>query len=114
MGIAHELVRGEYLASTLIGLDFFDASIYWVAGWVIGTRNMLRALCIAMLEPSSKLKQLERSRDYTARLAPMEELKTMPYGAVWDHYYLAQDVPLGNAWLTEVRHYERAVLDKRS
>jgi len=114
MGIAQELVRGDYLARTHIGLDFFDASINRIAAWVIGTRNMLRALCIAMLEPGAQLTRLERSGDYTSRLALMEELKTLPFGAVWDYYCLKQDVPVSDAWLAEVKQYEKTVLSKRS
>jgi len=113
MGIAEELVRGDYLERTHIGLDFFDASINRVAAWVIGTRNMLRALCIAMLDPVTTLKRLERAGDYTGRLALMEEAKTLPFGAVWDYHCLKQGVPVGEAWLDEVRAYERHVLSKR-
>jgi len=111
--IAQELVRGGYLARTHIGLDFFDASINRLAAWVIGTRNMLRALCIAMLEPYEEYKKLEREGDYTSRLALMEEAKTLPFGAVWDHYCLTQGVPVSEAWLSEVRVYESEVLNKR-
>jgi L-rhamnose isomerase len=74
---------------------------------------MLRALCIAMLEPYEEYKKLEREGDYTSRLALMEEAKTLPFGAVWDHYCLTQGVPVGEAWLSEVRVYESEVLNKR-
>jgi L-rhamnose isomerase len=113
LAIAQELVRGDYLGRTHIGLDFFDASINRIAAWVIGARNMLRALCIAMLEPHSRYKQLEREGDYTSRLALMEEAKTMPFGAVWDYYCLRQGVPIGEAWLAEVKTYEKNELSKR-
>jgi L-rhamnose isomerase len=111
--IAQELVRGDYLSRAHIGLDFFDASINRIAAWVIGARNMLRALCIAMLEPHARYKQLEREGDYTSRLTMMEEAKTLPYGAVWDYYCLKQNVPVGEAWLAEVKSYEENVLSKR-
>ncbi|HEY2826665.1 MAG TPA: L-rhamnose isomerase, partial [Pirellulales bacterium] len=75
LAIAQELVRGEYLSRSHIGLDFFDASINRIAAWVVGARNMLRALCIAMLEPHQRYKALERTGDYTARLVLMEEAK---------------------------------------
>ncbi len=114
MGIAHELVRGDYLGRTHIGLDFFDASINRVAAWVIGARNMLRALCIALLEPTATLRQLERAGDYTSRLALMEEAKSLPFGAVWDYHCWQQGVPVGEAWLAEVMQYEKAVLSQRS
>ena len=111
--IAQELVRGDYLRRTHIGLDFFDASINRIAAWVIGTRNMLRALCLAMLEPHAQYKKLERAGDYTSRLALMEEAKSLPFGAVWDFHCLKQDVPVGEAWLADVKAYERDVLSKR-
>ena len=83
--IAQELVRGDYLGRTHIGLDYFDASINRIAAWVIGTRNMQRALLMALLEPSAHLAELERAGDYTSRLALQEALKTLPAGAVWDY-----------------------------
>lgn len=111
--IAEELVRGNFLARTHIGLDFFDASINRIAAWVIGTRAMLKALLIALLEPSAKLRELEAAGDYTGRLALMEEIKTLPFGAVWDQYCQRQNVPVGAEWLEKVRAYERNVLSKR-
>jgi L-rhamnose isomerase len=114
LAIAQELVRGDYLARTHIGLDFFDASINRVAAWVIGTRAMLKSLLIALLEPSEKLRNFENAGDYTARLALSEEAKTLPFGAVWDYYCRRQNVPVGASWLDEVKAYERDVLSKRS
>jgi L-rhamnose isomerase len=114
LAIAQELVRGDYLDRTHIGLDFFDASINRVAAWVIGARNMIRALLFAMLEPHAQYKKLELAGDYTARLALMEEAKTLPFGAVWDYYCLKTDVPVGEAWLAEVRRYEKDVLSQRA
>jgi L-rhamnose isomerase len=111
--IAQELVRGDYLSRTHIGLDYFDASINRVAAWVIGTRAMIKALLLALVEPTAKLRDLERAGDFTGRLALLEEAKTLPAGAVWDHYCLERDVPVGLAWLDSVRKYERDILSKR-
>ncbi len=111
--IAHELVRGGFLDRTHIGLDFFDASINRVAAWVIGARNMIKALLVSLLEPTEKLRDLEAEGDFTGRLALMEDLKVMPFGAVWDCCCLRNDVPVGGSWLEEVRTYERQVLSKR-
>jgi L-rhamnose isomerase len=111
--IAQELVRGGYLDRTHIGLDFFDASINRIAAWTIGARNMLRALCLALLEPHAQYKKLELAGDYTSRLALMEEAKSLPFGAVWDFYCLKKSVPVGDAWLAEVKAYEKDVLSKR-
>ncbi len=112
--IAQELVRGDYLDRTHIGLDFFDASINRIAAWVIGTRNMIKALLMAMVEPVGRLRQAEAAADGTARLAWMEEAKTLPFGAVWDEYCRRQDVPEGPAWLDTVRQYEKDALSRRS
>jgi L-rhamnose isomerase len=111
--IAEEVVRGDFLGRVHIGLDFFDASINRVAAWVIGTRCMLKALLIALLEPIATLREMEAAGDYTGRLAMLEELKTLPFGAVWDYHCLRQSVPVGPTWLDEVRDYERDVLARR-
>ena len=111
--ICEEIVRGDYLERVHIGLDFFDASINRVAAWVIGTRCMLKALLIALLEPTDKLRAFERNGDFTSRLAMLEELKTLPFGAVWDYYCTKMEVPPAQVWLDEVKAYEKNVLSKR-
>ena len=111
--IAQELVRGQYLDRVHIGLDYFDASINRVAAWVIGTRNTLRALLMALLEPIDLMREMELSGDYTGRLALMEELKGMPFGAVWDYYCLRQGVPIGFGFMDSIRDYEKRVLAER-
>lgn len=111
--IAQELVRGEYLDRTHLGLDFFDASINRVAAWVIGTRCLLKGLLLALLEPIEELRQMEAEGDFTGRLALLEELKTLPFGAVWDYHCLRSGVPVGRSWLEEVRRYEKSVQDTR-
>ncbi|WP_420644982.1 L-rhamnose isomerase [Candidatus Leptofilum sp.] len=111
--IMQELVRGDYLNRVHIGLDFFDASINRVAAWVIGTRNALRALLMALLEPGEKMRQLELAGDFTARLALLEELKGLPFGAVWDQFCLQQSVPVGIAYLDEIHAYEKQVMAHR-
>jgi len=112
--IAQQLVRGDFLERTHVALDFFDASINRVAAWVIGTRNTLKALLAALLEPTDTLAVLEAEGDFTARLAMLEDLKTMPLGAVWDYHCLRSDVPADAAWMPEVRRYEKDVLSQRS
>ncbi|MDD3839472.1 MAG: L-rhamnose isomerase [Clostridia bacterium] len=111
--IAQELVRGDFLNRTHIGLDFFDASINRVSAWIIGTRNMIKALLIAMLEPTERLKQYEIEGDFTSRLALLEEFKSYPWAAVWDYYCYSEGVPVGKEWLDEVKRYEADVLLKR-
>jgi L-rhamnose isomerase len=95
-------------------LDFFDASINRIAAWVIGTRNMLKALLMALLEPVEQWQQLELAGDYTRRLALVEEHKSMPFSAVWDYHCLTSGVPVGGEWLDAVRQYETDVLQTRS
>lgn len=111
--LAEEIVRGAFLARIHIGLDYFDASINRVAAWVIGARAMLQALLIALLEPAAVLRRMELQEDFTARLALMEELKSLPFGAVWDYYCCGQDVPLTHAWMREIKTYENGVQSKR-
>jgi L-rhamnose isomerase len=112
--IAQELVWNGYLDRTHIGLDYFDASINRVAAWTIGTRNMIKALLMALLAPVDRLRQAERDGDFTTRLAVLEDAKMMPIGAVWDCYCEKMGVPVGDAWLAEVKRYEQAVLSKRA
>ena len=114
LAIAHEIVTNGYLDRIHIGLDFFDASINRVAAWTIGTRNMLRALLIALLEPTDRLRALEADGDFTSRLLLQEELKTLPFGAVWDYYCETKNVPVGENWLANVKRYEKSVLSRRS
>jgi L-rhamnose isomerase len=111
--ISEELVRGGFLGRVHIGLDYFDASINRIAAWVVGMRSMIKSLLLALLEPRAALQKHERAGDLTSRLALIEELKTLPAGAVWDHYCLQQDVPVGMAWMDEVKTYEKNVQSKR-
>lgn len=111
--IAQEIVWGGNTRRVRIGLDYFDASINRVAAWVIGSRNMVKALLLAALAPIDQLRQSEMSGDFTSRLALMEEAKTLPFSAVWNYYCEKQGVPIGEAWLAEVKDYERNVLAKR-
>ncbi|MGZ5568444.1 MAG: L-rhamnose isomerase, partial [Limisphaerales bacterium] len=83
LAIAQELVRGNYLDRVHIGLDYFDASINRIAAWIIGTRCMIKALLIALIEPTAKLRALETAGDYTSRLAMLEQCKILPFGAVY-------------------------------
>lgn len=105
--IAQEIVRHQLFDKVHIGLDFFDASINRIAAWVIGTRNVRKALLRALLEPVELLRQREAAGDYTARLALLEEQKSLPWQAIWEGYCLRHDVPVGAGWLEDVRRYEQ-------
>jgi L-rhamnose isomerase len=111
--IAQEIVWGDYVKRVHIGLDYFDASINRVAAWTIGTRNMLKALLLAMLTPIAAIRAAERAGDNTSRLALLEEAKSLPAGAVWDYHCAQQGVPVGQDWLAEVKAHEKNVLSKR-
>ena len=111
--IAQEIVWGGNIGRVRIGLDYFDASINRVAAWVIGSRNMAKALLLALVAPIEKIKQLEAQGDFTSRLALMEDAKMLPAGAVWDYYCAKMGVPVGEGWLSEVKQYEKEVLSKR-
>ncbi|RPD97875.1 L-rhamnose isomerase [Candidatus Pantoea deserta] len=111
--IASEIVRHQLFDKVHIGLDFFDASINRIAAWVIGTRNTKKALLRALLEPTDRLRQAEAAGDYTARLALLEEQKSLPWQAVWEAWCLRHDVPADASWLSDVRHYEQQILNQR-
>jgi len=113
LSIAREIVANGFTRRVHIGLDYFDASINRVAAWTIGTRNMIRALLIGLLEPTEKLRAAEAANDFTTRLALQEEIKSLPYGAVWDYYCESKNVPVGENWLTEMKRYEKDVLAER-
>jgi len=111
--IMEELVRGGFLPRTHIGLDFFDASINRVAAWVLGSRSTLKALLAALLEPAVLLRDAEEAKDFTSRLALLEESKTLPMGAVWEEFCQRNETPGDRAWMPAVKNYEREVLALR-
>lgn len=111
--ITTEIKRGGYEKKVHIGLDFFDGSINRIACWAIGTRNMQKALLWAALEPVEMLQKFEAEGDYTSRLAYLEEIKTLPFGLVWDAYCDMQEVPVGDKWISEMKRYETEVLSER-
>jgi L-rhamnose isomerase len=108
-----EIVRGGFLDRTRIGLDFFDASINRIAAWVIGSRNTLKALLLALLEPLARLRELEAAGDLAGRLALLEDSRSLPWGAVWEEHCRRQNVPGDGRWMESVRAYERDVLSGR-
>jgi L-rhamnose isomerase len=113
VAIAQEIVRADALARVNIGLDFFDASINRIAAWIIGARNMRKALLLALLEPVAKYAEAEKNFDGAGRMALFEEQKSMPWSAVWEYYCATQGVAEGIGWLDQVRNYENDTLSKR-
>ncbi len=111
--IASEIVRHGFEKRVHIGLDYFDASINRLAAWSIGARNMYKALLFALLEPAKLLADAENSGDFSSRLMLLEELKSLPFGAVWKEYCDRSNVPCGMAVMDQIKDYEKAVLSKR-
>ncbi len=110
--IAQEILRYNYDKKVHIGLDYFDASINRIGAWTIGARSMQKALLAAALEPVEALREAEESNDNTARLALLEDFKTLPLGAMWEAYCEYCKVP-GSGWFDQIREYEKTVLSKR-
>lgn len=113
VAIAQEIVRHQGLERIHIGLDYFDASINRIAAWTIGSRAILKALLYALLEPIGQLRDFETSGDFTQRLAMLENLKRMPWQAVWDYYCLVMGVPVGMDFIPIIKDYERTQLSLR-
>lgn len=111
--IAQSLVRNNLIERTHIALDYFDATINRVAAWVLGTRNTLKAILKAYLEPTELLKKLENEGDFTSRLVLVEELKTYPLGVIFDHYLEVNGCSTSDEWLKKIKQYEKEVLLKR-
>jgi len=109
-----ELARGGALGRALVALDYFDASINRIAAYVLGSRATRKAILYGLLDPSERLRQLEAAGRGAQKLALMEEMKTMPFGTVWDKLCLDAAAPVGCAWIREVETYEREVLSKRT
>ena len=112
--LATELVRCDALGRVFIGLDFFDASINRIAAWVIGMRNMQKALLYGLLTPNKELKEAQDKADFTAVLAGLEENKTLPFGDVWAEFCKRNGVPVDGKWYADVKKYESDVLFKRA
>ena len=111
--IAKEIVANDALDRVFIATDYFDASINRVAAWVIGLRNVQKAMLNALLTPHATLKALQDSANTTKLLAIQEELKTYPFADVWNEYCARCGVPVGECWFEEIEKYEADVLSKR-
>ena len=112
--IAKEIVRcGGLEGSVFMALDYFDASINRIGAWVTGYRNTQKALLNALLTPNAELKKLQDSQNFSKLLVSQEELKTMPFGEVWNEFCQRAGAPEDGAWFAEVEKYEKDVLSKR-
>ena len=108
-----EIVRAEALHRAHIGLDYFDASINRIGAYLIGTRSTQKCLLQALLEPLDLLRQYEDKGQGFEKLALMEEMKSLPFGAVYDYFNLKNDVPVGEEFIVRIQQYEKEVTSKR-
>lgn len=111
--IAKEIVRNDALDRVLLALDFFDASINRISAWTVGMRNMQKALLYALLSPNKKMKEMQEQNRFTELMMLQEEIKTYPFGAVWDYFCESNGVPVREKWFEEVQKYEKEVLSLR-
>ncbi len=111
--IAKEIIRNNAEERVLIGLDYFDASINRISAWVTGQRAMEKALLYALLMPYDEMKKLQDTGDFSRLMVLGEELKTLPFGDIWDEYCRRSGVPCGMEWFDLIRGYEDRVLKKR-
>jgi len=110
--IAKEIIRNDAIHRVYLALDFFDASINRIAAWVVGMRNMQKALLYALLMPHETMKSLQDRQDFTSLMILQEELKTMPFGEVWNQFLTQHNVPQLD-WQKQIQTYEDEVLSKR-
>ena len=108
-----EIVRAEALHRAHIGLDYFDASINRIGAYLIGTRATQKCLLQALLEPLDLLRQYEDKGQGFEKLALLEEMKSLPFGAVYDYFNLKNDVPVGEEFIGRIQQYEKEVTMKR-
>lgn len=111
--IAKEIVRNKATERVLLALDFFDASINRISAWVVGMRNMQKALLYALLSPNETLAELQKTGQFTKLMMLQEELKLYPVGDVWNYFCESNGVPGKEDWFLEIEKYEREVLAKR-
>ena len=96
-----------------IALDYFDASINRIAAWTVGYRNVQKALLFALLQPQDTLKTMQDENCFTSLMVLQEEMKTMPFGEIWNEYCRVCGKPLDGEWLPQVQEYEQKVLVNR-
>ena len=112
--IAREIVRCRGLEGRVhIALDYFDASINRISAWVTGYRNLQKALLFALLQPADALKKLQDEGKFTELMVVQEELKTLPFGEVFDEYCRRAGKPADGEWFGEIERYEKEVLEAR-
>ena len=113
--IAREIVRCGGLDGRVdIALDYFDASINRISAWVTGYRNLQKALLFALLQPNAELKALQDAGNFTKLMVAQEEMKTLPFGEIWDEYCRQCGKPVDGEWFGEIENYEKKILEERA
>ena len=110
--ICKEIVRNDATEKVMIALDYFDASINRISAWVVGERNVQKALLFALLQPYEQLKKMQDEANFSEQMMLQEEMKTLPYGDVWEEY-LSRNRFAGSDWFEAVRDYENKILKER-
>ena len=110
--ICKEIVRNDATEKVMIALDYFDASINRISAWVVGERNVQKALLFALLQPYAQLKKMQDEANFSEQMMLQEEMKTLPYGDVWEEY-LSRNRFAGSDWFEAVRDYENKILKER-
>lgn len=113
LALSQEIVRTEQMEKIHIGLDYFDASINRIGAYVVGIRSTQKALMQALLEPTEKLRDFEKEDKRFQRMAYLEELKSLPWNAVYNYYCQTQGIPVGDNYIKEIESYESEVTSKR-
>ncbi|MBQ4156083.1 MAG: L-rhamnose isomerase [Clostridia bacterium] len=109
--ICKEIVSHDALNRVFIATDYFDASINRLSAWITGVRSVQKALLYALLTPTECMKKLQDESNFTEVMYLQEELKTMPFGAVWSEFLSRENVE--ENYLEEVKKYEKEVLVNR-
>lgn len=112
--MAKEIVRCDAFDRVYMALDYFDASINRIAAWTVGLRSWQKALLMAMLTPNAQLKELQDKGNYTELMVRSEEVKTLPFGDIWNYYCECCGAPVDGEWFAKVQEYEKNVLSKRA
>ena len=110
--ICKEIVRNDATEKVMIALDYFDASINRISAWVVGERNVQKALLFALLQPYEQLKKMQDEANFSEQMMLQEEMKTLPYGDVWEEY-LSRNRFAGSDWFEAVRDYANKILKER-
>ena len=113
LALSQEIVRSGHIDRIHVGLDFFDGSVNRIGAYVVGIRSTQRAMLQALLEPTEKLRKYEKNDNNFQRLAYLEELKAMPWNAVYNYYCSSRNIPVGDQYIKDIEKYEEEVTSKR-